>query len=56
MYYPYTFNVERSVSGFVSPNSPNVPSVMLTKRQTFEEFIPMAGKISIAHNDGSLPQ
>ena len=56
MYYPYTFNVERSVSGFVSPNSPNVPSVMLTKRQTFEEFIPLVGKLIIAHNDGSLPQ
>jgi len=54
-YYPYTFNVERSSSGFVSPNTPNVPSVMMTKRQTFEEFIPMVGKIVIAHNDGSIP-
>jgi hypothetical protein len=54
-YYPYTFNVERSSSGFVSPNSPNVPSIQLMKRHTFEEFVPLVGKIVIAHNDGSLP-
>ena len=54
-YYPYTFNVERSSSGFVSPNAPNVPSVLLTKRQTFEEFVPLVGKITIKNNDGTLP-
>ena len=54
-YYPYTFNVERSNSGFVSPNAPNVPSVLMTKRHTFEEFVPLVGKINILHNDGSLP-
>ena len=54
-YYPYTFNVERSASGFVSPNTPNVPSVMLTKRQAFQEFVPLVGKITVIHNNGSLP-
>ena len=54
-YYPYTFNVERSSSGFISPNTPNVPSVLMTKRQTFEEFVPMVGKIEILNNNGSLP-
>lgn len=54
-YYPYTFNVERSASGFVSPNTPNVPSVLMTKRQHFEEFVPLVGKIEILHNDGSIP-
>lgn len=54
-YYPYSFNVERSSAGFVSPNSPNVPSVMLTKRHTFEKFVPLVGKIVIKNNDGSLP-
>jgi hypothetical protein len=54
-YYPYTFNVERSASGFVSPNTPNVPSVLLTKRQQFQEFVPLVGKITILHNNGSLP-
>lgn len=55
VYYPYSFNVERSASGWVSPNQPNVPSVMLTKRQTFQEFVPLVGKIVIDHNDGTLP-
>jgi hypothetical protein len=55
MYYPYTFNVERSASGFVSPNSPNVPSVLLTKRQAFQEFVPLVGKIVIKNNNGTLP-
>ena len=55
MYYPYTFNVERSATGFVSPNSPNTPSVMLTKRDTFQEFVPVVGKIEIVNNNGSLP-
>ena len=54
-YYPYTFNVERSASGFISPNSPNVPSVMLTKRQAFQEFVPLVGKIVIYNNNGTLP-
>jgi hypothetical protein len=54
-YYPYTFNVERSASGFVSPNTPNVPSVMLTKRQKFQEFVPLVGKINIVNNSGGLP-
>lgn len=54
-YYPYTFNVERSASGFVSPNAPNVPSVMLTKRQQFQEFVPLVGKIVVRNNNGSLP-
>ena len=54
-YYPYTFNVERSASGFVSPNTPNVPSVLLTKRQSFQEFVPLVGKIVIKNNNGSLP-
>jgi hypothetical protein len=54
-YYPYTFNVERSSSGFVSPNTPNVPSVMMTKRQVFKDFLQMVGQITILHNDGTLP-
>jgi hypothetical protein len=54
-YYPYTFNVERSSSGFVSPNTPNVPSVLMTKRQVFKDFLQMVGQINILHNDGTLP-
>lgn len=54
-YYPYTFNVERSASGFVSPNSPNTPSVMLTKRDHFQAFVPLVGRIEVLNNNGSLP-
>jgi hypothetical protein len=54
-YYPYTFNVERSSSGFVSPNYPNTPSVLLVKRQAFVDFIPLVGMINILNNNGTLP-
>jgi len=50
-YYPYTFNV---VNNYLNTRKPNVPSVMLTKRQTIEEFMPIIGKINILNNDGSV--
>lgn len=55
VYYPMSFNIERTASGFVSPNTPNVPGVMMTKRDTFHEFLGLVGKITVSHNDGSLP-
>jgi hypothetical protein len=55
MYYPYTFNVERSAQGFSSPNTPNVPVVMMNKRHRFEQYEPMVGSIEILNNDGTLP-
>ena len=51
-YYPYTFNVEK---GYRSPNRPDVPSIMMTKRHTIEELLPMICKIDILNNDGTLP-
>lgn len=50
-YYPYTFNV---VQNYLNTRTPNVPSMMLTKRHTIEEFCPIIGKIHILHNDGSV--
>lgn len=50
-YYPYTFNIEK---GYLDPQMPNVPSIMMTKRHTIEELIPMQVQIEILHNDGSL--
>ena len=50
-YYPYAFNIEK---GYISPNMPYVPSIMMTKRHTIEELIPMQFVIEILHNDGSL--
>lgn len=52
-YYPYTFNVTRSSEGWASPNNPNVPAVMMTKRHTFESFYMMAGKVSVKNNTGT---
>lgn len=50
-YYPYTFNVEK---GYLDPQMMHVPSIMMTKRHTMEELIPMQCQIEILHNDGSL--
>lgn len=55
MLYLYTFNVERSSSGFISPNSPNVPSVLMTQRRKFQQFMPVVGKVNILNNSGALP-
>jgi hypothetical protein len=48
-YYPYTFSTEM---GYIDPNRSRVPSIMMTKRHTFAEFLPAIGLISIVNNDG----
>jgi len=50
-YYPYTFNV---VKNYLNTVNPNVPSIMLTKRDTIEEFVPIIAKVVIKNNDGSV--
>lgn len=50
-FYPYTFNV---VNNYLNTVNPNIPSIMMTKRYTLEEFIPLTIKIDIVNNDGSL--
>jgi len=50
-YYPYTFNIER---GYRDANNPNVPNIMMTKRHTIDQLIPMQVRIDILHNDGRL--
>ena len=52
-YFPYTFNVENN--GYRDPNAPNVPSLMMTKRHTFEEFVPVQAVIRILNNTGYSP-
>lgn len=51
-YYPYTFNIEKG--GYINDQMPNVPSIMMTKRHTLEELIPMQVQIEILHNDGQI--
>lgn len=48
-YYAYSFNTEL---GYVDPNRSRVPSIMMTKRHTFYEFMPAIGAIQILNNDG----
>jgi hypothetical protein len=48
-YYPYTFSTEM---GYVDPNRSRVPSIMMTKRHTFAEFLPAIGSIQIVNNNG----
>jgi len=49
-YYPYTFSTEM---GYIDPNRSRVPSIMMTKRHTFAEFLPAIGLISIVNNTGT---
>lgn len=50
-YYPYTFNVEK---GYIDPQHPNVPSIMMTKRHTIEELTPLVCEITILNNNGVI--
>ncbi len=52
-YFPYAFNVEQ---GYRDPNKPNVPSIMMTKRHTFQEFTPLQTVITVTNNTGALPE
>jgi hypothetical protein len=48
-YYAYSFCVEH---GYIDPNRSRVPSIMMTKRHTFESMLPAIGLINIINNDG----
>lgn len=50
-YYPYTFNV---VNNYVNTQRGNVPSIMMTKRHTIEEFIPIVAEVLILNNNPSM--
>lgn len=50
-YYPYSYNV---VQNYLNTRTQNVPSIMLTKRHTVEEFEKIIGRINILNNDGSV--
>lgn len=50
-YYPYTFNV---VNNYLNTQRASIPNIMMTKRHTIEEFLPLIGKIKILNNTGDL--
>jgi hypothetical protein len=49
-YFPYTFSTEM---GYIDPNRSRVPSIMMTKRHSFAEFLPALGMINIVNNTGT---
>lgn len=53
-YFPYSFHVERGT--YRDPQRPLLPSIMMTKRDTIEEFTPLMAKITITNNNGTLPR
>ena len=52
-YFPYTFNIETNT--YIDPNMPYVPNIMLTKRDTHEEVLPLQARIDLIGNDGTMP-
>lgn len=50
-YYPYTYNV---VNNYLNTQKSNVPNIMVTKRHTIEEFLPLVASIKIIGNTGKL--
>ena len=50
-YYPYTFNI---VHNYLNASAPQIPNVMMTKRHTIEEFLPLIARINILNNDGTI--
>lgn len=51
VFYPYAFNV---TDKYLNTRNAAVPSIMMTRRYTLEEFQPMIGKVKVLHNDGTL--
>ena len=53
-YMPYAYNVFTSQDGYRNPGAPNVPSILMNRRDTFFTELPMVGQIDILNNDGTL--
>ena len=51
VYYPYTFSV---VQNYLNARNERIPSIMMTRRYTIEEFTPIIGKVKITGNDGTV--
>lgn len=50
-YYPYAFNVE---ANYRNPRTPNIPNIMVTRRDRVEELVPVSAELSVLQNDGTL--
>lgn len=54
-YMPYSYSVWNHQSGYLNPNNPNVPSIMINRRHIFYKRLPLIAEIEIKNNDGKLP-
>lgn len=52
MYYPYTFNVE--ATGYRNPRYQNVPNIMMTKREKYQEYSALQIFIKLDNNTGTI--
>jgi hypothetical protein len=50
IFHPFSYTVSR---GYMNPNNNLVPTLMVTKRHTFQEFVPSAIRIELLGNDGT---
>jgi len=50
LYHPFSYTVSR---GYQNPHNSVVPSIMITKRHTFQSFLPMNFNLKITGNDGT---
>lgn len=48
LFHPFSYTVSR---GYQNPNNTTLPSIMVTKRHTFEEFVPSQFRLKINGND-----
>lgn len=54
VYYPYTFNMVNPGSGYLNTRTPNVPSLMMTKRHTYWSFNNLIARINILNNTARM--
>lgn len=52
-YYPYAFDVHQG-DGYRNPNQPNVPGIIMNRRDTYKEVMPLYAEIAILGNDGRV--
>lgn len=50
IFHPYSYTISR---GYQNPNNTTIPSLMVTKRHLFKEFVPMQFKVALTGNDGT---
>ncbi len=50
IFHPFSYTISR---GYNNPNNVVTPSIMVTKRHTFQEFVPMQLRLQLLGNDDS---